>query len=555
MPRFVITSGAREGSTFPFERPIVIGRGGSADLSLPDHTVSRRHALVGPLGEGWMIEDLQTQNGTVVNGVRISQPTVLRPGYVVQVGAVAMEYLEPPPAREPLKDSGRVALVERGETSRSVILRLDASGSWLAKSSESAEKRLDALQKRLDLLADLSTTLVGHSFDESALLERILDRLLEILPQADRAFILFCDPRGRPVPKATRTRSQDGAPAMLSRTLVRDLIEARQAILSQDTAGDRRFDAAASLHGLQLRSLIGVPIIVKDEVYGAIVVDSTRAGLPFGETDLEVLLGVARQLGLFLANARLHSRLLAQELLERDLALARKVQQGFLPRNAPSVPGYSFAVEYSPALAVGGDFYSFLDLPDDWVGVAVGDVSGKGVSAALYVARLSSDLRYHSVGEVEPAVILKRVNHSLAGTTEEGMFVTATLVCLNPRTGQLKVSSAGHMPPLVREAKGAVVPLGEGGGSPLGVGANAIYDQHTYALEPTDIVVLYTDGLNEAMNREHRQFGDERLAAAVRRAPHSVRGVLETVLRDVRSFEDGEPPHDDLTLVCFGRPA
>ena len=273
----------------------------------------------------------------------------------------------------------------------------------------------------------------------------------------------------------------------------------------------------------------------------------------FDEGELALALAVSRQLALSLQKARLHARVLEEQLLHHDLALAGRLQQRFLPRELPEVPGYAFAAEYAAALEVGGDLYAFLDLADGCVGIAVGDVSGKGVSAALCMAKLSSDLRINAVGESDAAVILERVNRSLCNDLDEGMFVTVALIVLDPKDGSMQVARAGHPPPLLREATGRIVELGADGDAPLGVDPDSTFREKRYELKRGDVVLIFTDGVTEAQNRKDELFGDARLSESIRRGGQAPESVRDAVLADVEAFVAGHSQNDDLTLVCFGR--
>jgi phosphoserine phosphatase RsbU/P len=197
-----------------------------------------------------------------------------------------------------------------------------------------------------------------------------------------------------------------------------------------------------------------VPILTAEETFGLMQLDSQRAGQPFDEGDMALLMGIAQQIAISLARARLHARLVKQELLQHDLALAGKLQQRFLPRSLPEVPGYAFSATCNPALEVGGDFYAWLELADGRVGVAVGDVSGKGVSAALCMARAMSELRHRAAAEAEPERILEQVNRVLCEDLEEGMFVTVALLSIDPTSGDIRFARAGHPAPVVRDRAG-----------------------------------------------------------------------------------------------------
>lgn len=555
MPILTIQNGSRSGEAVPFDRTVVVGRGSTADVILDDTTVSRRHAVLTWANDECMVEDLQTQNGTFVNGKRLKAPVMLKDGDELRLGRVLVKYTGvasatmPIPAR-PSTQEARVALVE-GEGSAPIMVALDAESSGSAQLRRTDPQRLLAsVTKRLELMNDLSGDL-GQTFDDATLFDTVMRRLFDVLPQAERGIVLVKEEgTGELVPRIARSRSGQAADDIkASRTLLNEVVTRRQGILSIDTKGDAWFKESESLIDLKIRNVIVVPMLAYDEVYGVIQVDSSKIVQPFDEGDVSLVLAVARQLALAMAVARMHSRMLEQELFHRDLSLARKIQQRFLPSRPPDVTGFDFSYDYTPALAVGGDYYDFLELPEGAIGIAVGDVSGKGVSAALYVAKLGTELRYNAVGQTEPSEILRRLNATLARDNEEGMFVTLALVTLEPRFGRLKVANAGHLVPLVREARGRVEPLESPSNSPLGVREDDTFEQRTYELDRGDVVVLYTDGVTEAQDRAKALYGEERLVQAIARAPGTAPGVRDAVLKSVKEYFDGEAQNDDITVV------
>jgi sigma-B regulation protein RsbU (phosphoserine phosphatase) len=253
-----------------------------------------------------------------------------------------------------------------------------------------------------------------------------------------------------------------------------------------------------------------------------------------------------------LANARQHARLLKQGRIEEDLALAKKIQRHFLPGQPPRVPGFTFAGVYRAALEIGGDYYDFLNLPDNQIGIAVGDVSGKGVSAALCMAKLSSEARYLSVGKTDPAAILTELNAALYRDFTEGMFVTLVFFTLDAASGRVRLANAGHLPPFVRRSNGVVEKIELKPHPPLGVLQDVEYPQTTFELGPGDTVIAYTDGLNEAFNANQEQFGDARILTTLEEPEIQPDRALESLLLAVETFQDGQPQSDDLTIVGFG---
>src|SRR5215510_13010876 len=347
-------------------------------------------------------------------------------------------------------------------------------------------------------------------FDERGLLAFIVDELLETLPQARLISVMMWDPDlSRFVPVATRARADDSSPFVASQTLLHDVLTRKEAVLVASVLTDRNYAQADSMLALKVTSAVCAPILFRNEILG--VVQAAGSGpAPFTQADVTMTMALALQAGTALAYTRLHAKLLERELVERDLALARKIQHHFLPARPPDTAGFEFSVEFRPALAVGGDLYDFVPLAGGSIAVAIGDVSGKGVSAALFAAKVLSDLRYQAAGQTSASEILRRANQVIAAGNEEGMFVTVALAVIHPLDASLTVASAGHPLPLVRDASGAVTPVGSSGDKPLGLDENAAFREFRYEMDPGDGVVLYTDGVIEALNRENERYGDDR---------------------------------------------
>jgi len=545
MPVLTVKSGTLAGRTFEIRKDVTIGRTSLVDVDLADPSVSRRHATLARHGEAWVLTDLGSQNGTSVNGKRIREPAALRDGDQIRLGAILLDFRIPPEAgaKRPTSD------VNLSDLSQTVLQSLKASSSVDALLSSGSGA--SDLARRLQLVYDVATVL-SETLDEEPLLARVLDEIFAVLPKADHGFVLLADAAtGEMRTAAVRSRSA-GGPLAMSRTIVQDVIRNRRGVLSVDALLDERFPEAESIQILGIRSLVCVPMLAHDETPGVITLYSNAAAQSFDRDDMALLLALASQAGLALSRARLHARAVKQEVLERDLALARRIQARFLPKGVPQVPGWSFCDHYAPALEVGGDYFDFLELPRPHVGVAIGDVSGKGVSAALVMAKVGSEVRYHSVGRTDPAEILGRVNRALSEDLEDGVFVTASLLVLNAETGEVRVATAGHPAPLLRRAAGNVAPVPVGTGLPLGVAATTVFPTSAFALGPGDVAVLYTDGVTEAADRSGALLGEERMKKAVAAAagtPEAVRGAL---LAAVAGFAGDEPQSDDLTLVCFG---
>jgi serine phosphatase RsbU (regulator of sigma subunit) len=280
---------------------------------------------------------------------------------------------------------------------------------------------------------------------------------------------------------------------------------------------------------------------------------STALGQPFGRSDLDLLTGIANQCGIAIGNARLHQQLLRQQRLAQDLRFAEQVQRSFLPQRLPTITGYAFASHYDPAFEVGGDFYDVVDLGDGCIGLLVGDVSGKGVSAALRMARMSTELRFCAMAEREPAAVMTRANRTLLETSQDEIFVTAIYARLDPRTRKLTLSNAGHLPPMIRHTiEGDVTRVEGATGLALGVLGEAVFEQEEHTLMPGDTLLLYTDGVTEAENVTQEQYGFDRLERSISPGPSDADLLLRRVLTDVRTHVGDAPQYDDLTVVAVG---
>jgi phosphoserine phosphatase RsbU/P len=328
------------------------------------------------------------------------------------------------------------------------------------------------------------------------------------------------------------------------------VVSTGQAVLSADAGADARFDPNQSIRRLHIRSIMCAPMLGSSgAVLGVIQLDSEELRTPFREEDLEVLASATTQAAHAVELARLHQE-------RRDLEAATQIQKSFLPASRPRVPQLRFFDYYSPARHIGGDYYDYIPLPGDRLAVTLGDVSGKGVPAALLMARLSASVRFSLAAESDAPTAMRRLNNVLTQTGSDVRFVTFAAAIIDLNTYDVTLVNAGHMPPLRRRLGHAEVDeIGDAiVGLPLGV-MDKPYEQMSFSLEPGDVLLLYTDGVTEARNPGNDQYGLERLRRVVSTGPKDVEALGAGVLADVRKFAAGRPQNDDLTIVCFGRDA
>jgi serine phosphatase RsbU (regulator of sigma subunit) len=333
-----------------------------------------------------------------------------------------------------------------------------------------------------------------------------------------------------------------------------------QAILSKDLA--KEFPESASVSESEIRSLMCVPLLDQDRKPVGIMQIDTRDGRGrFDQDDLDLLVAVASQISVAVQNARLHKALVRQREMEQELQFARQVMTALLPERPASVPGYEFWAYYEPARHVGGDYYGFFPMgrapaPGEatcWA-VAVGDVVGKGMPAALLTARLSAEVRLFLQGDPDPAWVVGQLNHQFDDGGVLDLYITFLLVLLDVRQHRLKIVNAGHPCPMVRRRDGRLEEVGRPlSGLPLGIMPGYPYEVAETTLEPGETVILYTDGVTDAMNPANERFGETRLRQALAGAGPGASAAGESIVKAVQRLVAERPQFDDITLVCLAR--
>jgi len=263
---------------------------------------------------------------------------------------------------------------------------------------------------------------------------------------------------------------------------------------------------------------------------------------------------VACQAAFAVENAQLHETAVREQAFKRELAVAHEVQRGFLPAESPNLPGYDFFEFYESAHALGGDYYDYVPLPGGRLAMVVGDVSGKGISASLLMAKLSAEARFCLASEPAPAEAVAKLNRVFCGAGWEDRFVTLVLAVIDPLKHEATIVNAGHLLPVLRRSKDSIIEVGEGiTHLPLGIDEQTHYEQCTIPLEIGDSLIFYTDGITEAMNTGDELYSRARLMARLGENAESVSMLGRNILDDVRSFVGSRRQSDDMCLVCVGR--
>ena len=548
-PSLLLVQNETPGRVFELTRDLtLIGRNPDCDITLAVEAVSRRHAQIIRDGDRLFVEDLDSRNYSFLDGERIPpfQPRLLKDGCEIQI------------CRFKLVFNNQVVRFQENEPSDSTILgMLDAAVEARHVVESRPEEKLRAI---LEIGRDLRDTLSLKD-----VFERSLATLFKIFPQADRGFVLMRESKESTSvsalsPQAIRHRFPPGENMAVSRTVVDRVMNDGKAILSVNIATDERFLQSQSVSGGAIRTMLCVPLFDRERgPIGILQIDTADASARFNQDDLDILLAVAGHVGMAVDNIYLHEDLMRRGRIEQGARDAWQVQKTLLPEHSPDPTGYEFWDCYEPAQFVGGDYFDYLklddggDRPSRWA-LAMADVSGKGMPAALMMVKLATEFRLFAAREEDPIVVIECLNHQLCDGGFRDKFVTFLLVILDVEHHRLTVVNAGHMPPLIRRADGRVEEIGRGeSGTPLAVDRDRKYEAVVTNLELGDVVVFYTDGVTDALNPHEEDFGGGRLRETIRKAEGRPKKIGGTVLRAVRGHAAGHSPHDDITLLCFGR--
>jgi sigma-B regulation protein RsbU (phosphoserine phosphatase) len=313
--------------------------------------------------------------------------------------------------------------------------------------------------------------------------------------------------------------------------------------MSHDVGQDRRYINARP----RTQSELVAPIISNEEVIGVFDLESDSLDA-YTNDDLEVLMLLASQVAIIIEKVMLHEQLIEKQRLQTQLEVARQVQLQLLPPRDPQIDGFDISAYNFPTEEVSGDYYDWVRIYDDQLGIVIADVSGKGVPAALLMAFLRASLRAATHIGYAPHISMSKVNYLLWESIERNQFVTAFHGILDATNRTLAYSNAGHSPALLMKADGSAR-FEERGGVPLGMFRDSRYYEYFETIEPGEVFVLYTDGVTEAMNPAGEEYGRERLIAAVRECRNqSARDMIDFMHRELIVWSEGQGVHDDVTF-------
>jgi sigma-B regulation protein RsbU (phosphoserine phosphatase) len=516
--------------TLPNNGLITLGRASECTIPIKDRFLSRRHAEIAFDRGRWYVRDCGSVNGTLLNGMKIIEPSALRPGDRITLG-----------------DSEIVFHADES-TSQLIAIDSDSHATNLAiavdDDSRGGERSAILTSLALEFLAD-------RPMEE--LFEFILDRVVRLLrPSRAAIALLSTDRQSFASVRLRRQDATDSEDLMISKTLLREVIDGRKVVSYFDTDQDQALARAASIIAQHIRSAVCAPLVVSDAVLGVLYIDYVSNRGVVGEDDVRLMAQIARFAAVTLERTRLREEAVAKAVMDEELRTAYIIQSRLLPSSLPKLDSYVFAGSNRPCKTVSGDYYDVVVRPDGRIYFVIADVSGKGITAALVMSSVATAFNIFTRNDPKPSELLREINATLTPKTAPTKFVTAVAGVLDPRSGIIEFANAGHVAPLLLSVRG--VEALRMTDIVVGIMPHAQYRDQSIALEPGDSLVLFTDGVTEAENADESQLGlDPILTLLGTMHGNQAANLLDAIDTQVHEHIGNVPAGDDVTMLAVTR--
>jgi serine phosphatase RsbU (regulator of sigma subunit) len=520
--------------TLPAEN-ITLGRASDCTIPIKDRFLSRRHAEIVIERGTWYVRDCGSVNGTMLNGAKLIEPTLLHPGDRIALG------------------DSEVVFHSDETTSQFIAIDTSSHATNLAISVDDDEKLRS--NEKTQILSTLALEFLADR-PMSELFDFILDRVVFLLRPTRAAIALLGDDRiSFANVKLRRLDATESNDLTISRTLLREVVDGRKVVsyFDTDNEGDNdKFARAQSIIAQRIRSAVCAPLLVADAVLGVLYIDFTSGRGVVAEDDVRLLAQIARFAAVTLERTRLREEAFAKAKIDEELRTAYKIQQRLLPDALPEIKGYRFAGANRPCKTVSGDYYDVVVRPDGRIYFVIADVSGKGITAALVMSSVATAFAIFTRNDPTPAELMRDINTILAPKTAPSKFVTMVVGVLDPATGTVDFANAGHVSPLVVSPSGvATMSVTD---IVVGILPNAQYRNQSLTLGPGDSVVLFTDGVTEAENIAEEQLGLDPISEMLL-SMHGIEApaILDRIDTHVHEFIGDVPAGDDVTMLAMTR--
>jgi len=536
---------------------VTIGRSSDNMIFVPDPFCSSHHAAIYPIGTGYAVKDSGSKNGTFVNGKKIAGELELKKGDEILVGSVRVIFDKPLLTNVEVTDAlSSTTNVNTIIPFRDILKKPPTKTTIRAFPPLADIEQIKTEHKISSIMSEVSQALVLHK-PISELLDHIMNIISEHLPM-DRSILMLKE--GNPVqliPRVIRIDNKrfQNQKIQVSKSIVNMAFEQQLSVLTSDAAIDPRFSAKDSIINSGIHSAMCVPLWNNTEIIGIIYADRISLLDAFTDEDLRLLTLLSNLAAVKIEESRRIEQEIETEKMKRELQLAAQIQSNFFPKENPSCQNYEIAGKNIPCQQVGGDYYDFISIDPCHLGIAIADVSGKGVSASLLMASLRANLHAEVHAGYDLGAMVVKLNNFVHLSSAINQFITFFFCELNKEKGELHYVNAGHNPPFLMKKSGEIGYL-DSCGLCLGMLPSMTYDLRSQAIGPGDILLLYTDGITESRNKDNEEFGVERLTAIIHKSKKaSAFDLTQTILDGLNEFTAKADPADDRTLVVIKRTA
>jgi serine phosphatase RsbU (regulator of sigma subunit) len=530
-----------------------VGRAHANDLSCPeDASLSRRHLVLERDGEGWWVRDLESKNGTLLNGVRIAGRQRLQSGDRLSAGQLTLSFVDPDagtPDHDVVFVPGAGPELPPGAT---VMTSLEGLLSGVPTGPAAlAPGVVAAPQRMFEIPAVRALIRAGQQLAAHQPLEELFPLILELSIEAvgaERGVLMTLE-AGQ-----LATQAVHGEGFRISTTVRDRVLQEKTSLLVRDVGQEEALVNQLSISGQQIHSLMAVPLQTQNQVIGLIYVDSRLFVREFTPDDLSLLTVLANVAAIRIDHERHLALQRLEQLHRRELEQAAEIQRGILPAAPPQMPGLDLAGHNAPCRTVGGDYFDFIVYPDGRLAIFLGDVAGKGMSAALLMSSLQARVQLLTEEPMRLCELMARLDRSIAAKCPSNRFVSLFACLIDAATGDTVYCNAGHNPALLVRATGEIERL-EAVGTVLGILPDLGYEESAVTLGPGDLIAIYSDGVTEATDPDEQEFGERRLGEVLRENRHcGAATIVGAVNRAVELWSRSAPAEDDVTLVVARRP-
>ncbi len=532
--------GGFHGRCYEIDKSITIGRGINADIQVLMAGISRSHCKIIKDGNDFILQDLKSINGTKVNGKLVNSQK-LEPGDLLEICKAKYKFNDP----VGLQVSSAKGVHELNMFSRSGDVSptgtfIDGNKSRFFKYDELENHSKQDLLQKLMLMTSVAQD-ISSSLSLEQLMIKLMDKILALNPNTDSCIIVLRDKDNVYRPHHIRYSSDQKVP-------YHDLF-VHEAL--KTPAGMIKNISVKIAESSNKQSIMIAPVVYLEDMLGFIQMQSKLNSAFYINEDLSMIRAIASQVASAIATAKMHDEILQQQRIQQDLEIAQRVQLNFLPNTSPNVKGYELTSTYVPALQVGGDFFNYIHKKDDLF-VTIGDVSGKGIPAALVMAKLTSEIKFLCTSHSNPAKVFSIVNKAFDKECSDDFFATSLLLKIDIKTGRVAFVNAGHHAPIIIKNTGGLEEI-EGGDIPLGTMPDTEFSLIETQLDHGDFMVLYTDGVTETVNKRKQELGLDGLLATLNDKFNNAKEVNKAIVGSIAKFRKQTPQKDDITIITIYR--